>query len=126
MPISTNLWWGQIGTFGIIIAKLCVMNTWSSITKAKLQNSFVLSFSFLITFLSLILILSNNVELNPDPKKDSSKRNFSIAHWNLSSIAAQKSYLFVLDMVRLYNFHRFQWFVSEGLQLTSCWRSGQC
>ena len=89
MPISTNLWRAQIGTFGILIAKLCVMNTWSSITKAKFQNSLVFSFFFLITFLLLLLILSNDVELNPGPKKDSSKRNFSIAHPNLNSIAAQ-------------------------------------
>ena len=89
MPISTILWRAQIGTFGIMIAKLCVMKTWSSITKAKFQNSFVLSFFFLITFLSLLLILSNDIELNPGPKKDSSKRNFSLAHWNLNSIAAQ-------------------------------------
>ena len=41
MSIST-LWRAQIGTFGIMIAKLCVMNTWSSITKVKFQNSFVL------------------------------------------------------------------------------------
>ena len=40
-------------------------------------------------FLTLRLILSNYVELNPGPKKDSSKRNFSIAHWNLNSIVAQ-------------------------------------
>ena len=53
----------QIGTFGIMIAKLCVMNAWSSITKAKFQNSFMLSFFFLITFLSFLLILSNAVEL---------------------------------------------------------------
>ena len=79
----------QIGTFGIMIAKLCVMNAWSSITKAKFQNSFMLSFFFLITFLSFLLILSNDVELNPGPKNDNSKRNFSIAHWNLNSIAAQ-------------------------------------
>ena len=72
-----------------MIAKLCVMTIWSIITKAKFQNFFVLSFSFVITFLSLLLILSNDVELNPGPKKDSSKRNFSIAHWNLNSIAAQ-------------------------------------
>ena len=65
------------------------MATWSSITEAKFQNSFVLSFFFLITFLSLLLILSNDVELNPGPKKDSPKRNFSIAHWNLKSIAVQ-------------------------------------
>ena len=72
-----------------MIMKLCVMNTWFSITKAKFQNSFVLSFFFLITFLSLLLILSNDIELNPGPKKDSSKCNFSIAHWKLNSIAAQ-------------------------------------
>ena len=72
-----------------MIAKLCVMNTWSSITEAKFQNSFVLSLFFLITFLSLLLILSNDVELNQGPKKDGSKRNFSISHWNLNSIAAQ-------------------------------------
>ena len=64
MPISTNLWRAKIGTFGIMIAKLCVMNTWSSITKAKFQNSFVLSFFLLITVLSFLLILSNDVELN--------------------------------------------------------------
>ena len=62
-----------------MIAKLCVMNTWFSITKAKFQNYFVLSFFFLITFLSLLLILSNDVELNPSLKKDRSNRNFSIA-----------------------------------------------
>ena len=78
-----------MGTFGVMIAKLCVMNTWSSITKAKFQNSFVLSFFFLITFLLLLLILSNDVELHPGPKKDNSKRSFSIAHWNLNTIAAQ-------------------------------------
>ena len=27
--------------------------------------------------------------MNPGPKKDSSKRNFSIAHWNLNSIIAK-------------------------------------
>ena len=89
MLISTNLWRAQIGTFGIMIAKLCVKNTCSSITKSKFQNSFVLSFFFLNTFLSLLLILSNDVKLNPGPKKDSSKCNFSIAYWNLNSTAAQ-------------------------------------
>ena len=143
MPIGTNLRPAQIVPFGIMIAKLCVMNTWSSITKTKFQNSFVLSFFFLITFLLLLLILYNDVELNLGSKKDSSKCNFSIANWNFNSIAAQNfvkisqleahntwhSYdliCFFWDMVRLYNFHRFQWFVSEGLQLTSCWRSWQC
>ena len=91
----------QLGTFGIMIAKLCVMNTWSSITKAKFQNSFVLSFFFLITFLSLLLILSNNVELNPGPMKDRCKGNFSIAHWNLSSTAAQ--YFVKLSQLEAYN-----------------------
>ena len=67
-------------TFGIMIAKLCVMNTWSSITKAKFQKYFALSFFFLITFLSFLLIFSNDDELNSVPKKDSSKLNFSIAH----------------------------------------------
>ena len=38
-----------------MIAKLCVINTWSSVTKAKFQNSFVLSFFFLITFLFLFI-----------------------------------------------------------------------
>ena len=38
MPINTNLWRAQKVTFGIMIAKLCVMNTWSSITKVKFQN----------------------------------------------------------------------------------------
>ena len=105
MQISADLWWAQIGTLGIMIAKLCVMNTWSSITKAlvsqkycksitkalvlqKFQNSFVLHFFFLISFLSFLLIFSNDVDLNPGPKKDSSKCNFSIAHWNLNSSAA--------------------------------------
>ena len=87
MPISTNLWWAQIGTFGIMTVKRFVL--WvPGITKAKCQNSLVLSFFFLMFFSSL-LILSNDVELNPDPKKDSSKSNFSIAHWKLNSIAAQ-------------------------------------
>ena len=62
---------------------------WSSIIKVKFQNPSVLSFFLLITFLSLLLILSNDAKLNPDPKKDNSKRNFSIVHWNLNSIAAQ-------------------------------------
>ena len=77
------------------------MNTWSSITEAKFQNSFVLSFLFLITFLSLLLILSNDIELNPDPKKDSSKCNVSMAYWNLNSIAAQN--LVKLSQLEAYN-----------------------
>ena len=89
MPINTNLWWAQIGTLGIMITELCVINIWSSITKAKFQNSFVLSFFFLITVLSLLLILSNDVELNSGPKKDSAKCKFSISHRNFNSIAAQ-------------------------------------
>ena len=72
-----------------MITKLSVKNTWSSITKAKFQNYFVLSFCFLITFLSFLLILSNDNELNSGPKRESYKRNFSIAHWNLNSIATQ-------------------------------------
>ena len=71
MPISTNLRRAQMGTFGIMIAKLYVINNWSSITKAKFQKSFF----FLITFLSCLLILSNDVDLNPG--------------WNLNSIADQ-------------------------------------
>ena len=78
MPISTNLWRAQIGTFGTLIVKLCVMNTWSRITKANFRNFFVFSVIFLITFLSLLLNRSNNGELNRGPKKDTSKRNFSI------------------------------------------------
>ena len=81
MPISILLR-AQTGTFGIMIAKLFVMNTWSSIAKVPLC-----SFLFLITFLSFLLILSNDVELNP--KNDSSKCNILIAHWNLNSIATQ-------------------------------------
>ena len=41
MPIST-LWRAQTGAFGIMIAKLFVMNTWSSLAKVKFRNSFVL------------------------------------------------------------------------------------
>ena len=101
MPISTNLWRAQTVTFGIMIAKLCVMNTWSSITKTKFQNSFVLSHFFLIMFLSFLLILSNDVELNAGLKKDSSQRNFSIVHQNLNSITAQN---FVkLSQLEVYN-----------------------
>ena len=88
MPSSTYLWRPQIGTFGIMIAKLCIMNTWSSLPKLSFRT-FLCSLFFLITFLSLLILFSNDVELNPDPKKDTSSRNFSIAHWNLNSIAAE-------------------------------------
>ena len=91
MPISTNLWRAETDTFSLKIDKLCFMNTWSSITKAKFQHSFVLCFYFLITFLSLLLILSNDIEFNPGPIKNSRNYNFSIAHWNLYSIAAKHS-----------------------------------
>ena len=88
-----------VSWFGIMIAKLSkakfqnsfILVSWFGITiaklsKAKFQNSFILSFCFLITFLLLLLILSNDAELNLGPKKDSSKRNSSTAHWNLNSI----------------------------------------
>ena len=52
-------------------------------------RTFLCSLFFLITSLSLILLLSNDTELNPGPKKDISNQNFSIAYWNLKSIAAQ-------------------------------------
>ena len=66
------------------------MNTWSSITKTKFQHSFVFSFFFLITFLSLLLIFFNDIELNPSPMNDSPNYKFSISDCNLNSIAAQK------------------------------------
>ena len=131
MPISTNLWRAQIGTFGIIIAKLCVINTWSSITKAY----HVLSHHNNVSFITINPFWWCWVE--PGPEKDSSKHNFSIAHWNLNSIAAQNFvkvrslqynaylwfYLFVWDMVRLYNFHRFQSEADLGLLQHSRWSS---
>ena len=94
------------------------MNTWSSITKTKFQNSFVLSHFFLITLLSFLLILSNDVELNPGPQKDSSQRNFSIAHWNLNSITAQN---FVkLSQLEAYNtLHSYDLICLSGKWLDS-------
>ena len=67
MAISTYLWRAEIDTFGIIIVKTCVINTWSSITKAKFQYSSVFSFFLLIAFFPLLIILSNDFELKPDP-----------------------------------------------------------
>ena len=67
------------------------MNTWSSITKTKFQHSFEFSFFFLITFLSLLLIFFNDIELNPSPMNDSPNYKFSISDCNLNSIAAQKN-----------------------------------
>ena len=49
----------------------------------------------------MLLIFSNDVELNPGPKKDSTNRNFSIVHWNLNSIAAQN--LVKLSHLEVYN-----------------------
>ena len=66
------------------------MNTWSSITKAKFQHSFLVFLFFLITILSLLLILSNDTELSPGPEKDSPNHNFSVAHGNVNNIAAQR------------------------------------
>ena len=97
MAIGTNLWRVQIGTFGIMTAKVQGIITSSIITKAKFQNSFVLSFFFLITFLSLLLILSNDAELNQGPKKDI----FPIAHWNLNNIATQN--VVKLSHLQVYN-----------------------
>ena len=59
------------------------------------------SFFFLITFLSFLLILSNDAELDPGPKNDSSKRSFLIAGRNLNSIAAQN--FFKLSQLEAYN-----------------------
>ena len=54
----------------------------------------------------MLLILSNDVELNPDLKKNSSKHNFSVAHWNLNSIVTQK--FFKLNQLEAYNkFHSY-------------------
>ena len=105
-------------TIGKMIAKLCVMNTWDSTTKAKFQNSFVLSFFFLIMFLSFLLILSNNVELNPGPKKDRHSSIFSIAHLNWNSIVAEN---FVkLSQLEAYNImHSHDFFCSSKTSLGS-------
>ena len=73
-----------------MIVKLCIMNAWSSITKAKFQHPFLVFVFFLITILLLLLILSNDIELSPGPKKDCSNHNFSIAHGNVNNIAAQR------------------------------------
>ena len=105
-------------TIGKMIAKLCVMNTWDSTTKAKFQNSFVLSFFFLIMFFSFLLILSNNVELNPGPKKDRYSSIFSIAHLNWNSIVAEN---FVnLSQLEAYNImHSHDFFCSSKTSLGS-------
>ena len=84
----------------------------------------LLSFFFLTTFLPLQSIPSNDVELNPGPEKDSSKRNLSVARWNLDSVAAQNfvklsqleiyNTMYSYDIICLsetwldYNFHRLQ------------------
>ena len=47
------------------------------------------------------MAVANDVELNPGPQKDSSKPNFSIAHWNLNVIAAQN--FFKLSQLKAYN-----------------------
>ena len=52
-------------------------------------------------FFSLLLILSNDIELHAVPKKDSSKRNSPIAHWNLKGIAAQN--FIKLSLLETYN-----------------------
>ena len=70
MPASINLWKMQIGTFKVVICKLCVEDTYSSIPWTKFKHSFVCFLIFLITVISFLLILSNGIELNPAPKKD--------------------------------------------------------
>ena len=76
----------------------------------------VLYFYVTITYLHFLwyhkqrLILSNNIELNPGPKLDSSE-NFTICHWNSNSIIAHnfskinilKAYMTIhkSDIVRL-------------------------
>ena len=58
----------------------------------------------------MLLIFPNDVELNPGPKKDNSKCNFSIElkHWNLNSIAAEDfvklSQLEAYNAMRSYDF----------------------
>ena len=47
------------------------------------------------------MAVANDLELNPCPQKDSSKPNFSIAHWNLNVIAAQN--FFKLSQLKAYN-----------------------
>ena len=54
-----------------------------------------------LMFLSLLLILFKDIELSPGPTKDSSKRNFPVAHWNLNSIAAQ--HFVKLSQLEAYN-----------------------
>ena len=74
----------------------------------------MLSFFYLITFLSFLLILSNDVELNPGPKNDNSKRNFSIAHWNLNSIAAQ-------NFVKLREFEACNTLAIQAASMSETW-----
>ena len=51
----------------------------------------------------IVLIIYGDIELNPGPKKDKSCDNFSLRHWNLSSIAAHD--FSKLSLLEAYNAH---------------------
>ena len=81
MPVSVVLRRVGIGIFNF--------QFFAELNKTKFQlNSNGMEVSYIFIFCVLIvLIICNDIELNPGPKKDKSCDNFSLYHWNLNSIA---------------------------------------
>ena len=81
MPISIKQWRVEKGIANIRFCIRCKSNALGSL-KPLLYTIAWTS----ITLLTILLLLCDDVELNPGPtKKRNSWLNFSICHWNLNS-----------------------------------------
>ena len=84
MPISILQWCIEIGIFNARFYIICKSNALWSLTPL-LYTIARISIIFQLVF----LILCGDIELNPGlNKKTNSRFNFSIFHWNLTSLTA--------------------------------------
>ena len=70
-----------------------------SLLVVGLSSGFLLGILFV--FVVLMLFACGDTELNPGPKKRSSCYNFSVCHWNLTSITAHN--FAKIDLLQAYN-----------------------
>ena len=97
MPVSVVHWCVGIGIFNF--------RFFAELNKLKFQlnpNGMKVScfFSFCVL---IVLIICDDTELNPGPKKDKIYDNFWLCHWNLNGIAAPD--FCKLSLFEAYNAH---------------------
>ena len=83
MPVNVVQWRVEIG----VLDALCNVRYITKFSRSSHSPSKISTVTVLI-FTLLLLFMSGDIELNPEPNKTNSSCKFSVCHWKLNSLAA--------------------------------------